>query len=114
MRHGAGYRSVPGDSGDQEPSSGNAGGVLDDRVQAERWYKASMLAWPVWDGFLDMLTHIRLGSGEAKRSYKASEPLSFSLATGHSVLLPLQHPNLVSNNHSFPRTSQARSEARSP
>lgn len=40
MKHGAGYRSVPGDPGEKESSAGGTGGVLDDRVQGARWYKA--------------------------------------------------------------------------
>lgn len=39
MRHGAGYRSVPWDPGEEESSAGSGGGVLDDRVEGERWYK---------------------------------------------------------------------------
>lgn len=39
MRHGAGYRSVPWDPGEEESSAGGGGGVLDDRVEGERWYK---------------------------------------------------------------------------
>lgn len=40
MKHGTGYRSVPWDLGEEESAAGGAGGVLDDRVQGARWYKA--------------------------------------------------------------------------
>lgn len=42
MRHGAGYRSVPWDSGEEQSSTGGSGGVLDDRVEGARWYKVSL------------------------------------------------------------------------
>lgn len=44
MRHGAGYRSVPGDPGEETYSGGTrAGGVIDGRVEGGRWYKVSFL-----------------------------------------------------------------------
>lgn len=43
MKHGAGYRSVPWDPGEAETAAGGTGGVLDDRVQGARWYKARHL-----------------------------------------------------------------------
>ncbi|CAM9431453.1 unnamed protein product [Ectocarpus sp. 4 AP-2014] len=46
MRHGAGYRSVPWDPGEEESSAGGGGGVLDDRVEGDRWYKVDiMMRW---------------------------------------------------------------------
>lgn len=44
MRHGARYRSVPGDPGEENPFTGVGGGVLDDRVEGGRWYKVRVLA----------------------------------------------------------------------
>lgn len=41
MKHGAGYRSIPWDPGEEESAAGGTGGLLYDRVQGARWYKAS-------------------------------------------------------------------------
>lgn len=46
MRHGAGYRSVPWDPGEEESSTGGGGGVLDDRVEGARWYKVKHFLSP--------------------------------------------------------------------
>lgn len=42
MRHGAGYRTVPGDPGEHESSTRGGGGVLESHVEGERWYKVSV------------------------------------------------------------------------
>lgn len=43
MRHGAGYRSVPGDPREEASSAGTGtGDVLDGRVEGGRWYKVSI------------------------------------------------------------------------
>ena len=47
MKHGAGYRSVPWDPGEEESATGGTGGVLDDRVEGARWYKARHLNYGV-------------------------------------------------------------------
>ncbi len=41
MKHGAGYRSIPSDPWEEEPA---AAGVLDDRVEGQRWYKVGRRA----------------------------------------------------------------------